>query len=170
MNLPGIWHSFEEDHLVQRLLFLAKMVERVSSRKLQAEFGISVAQWRVLAFVCIQGPATGSMIGESAEIDPAEISRAVKTLIADGLVTRDFAQRSRKAKLVSPTEKGHALFLQIRDQRREYFGAITGFLGPEKRADINRSLESIAEAVVAERDLKPDGPAVSSHANTAVLE
>src|SRR3712207_4985438 len=96
----------KDDGLPQRLLVLAKMIERVTSRQLQGEFGLSVAQWRVLAFVCISGAATAAFIGEAAEVDQAEISRAVRALGERALVSREFEPGSRKTMVIAPTKPG----------------------------------------------------------------
>ena len=150
-ELPAIWHLFGDGGLSQRLLVLAKMIERVASRKLQEGFGISVAQWRVLAFVCMSGQATASFIGDSAEVDPAEISRAVKTLVDRKLVTRAFEPGNRKTLIIAPTAEGRELFLKIRHQRQDYFSRITKSLSPSSKASVNRALTQIAQEVVAER-------------------
>lgn len=147
-----IWHLFGDDGLPQRLLLLAKMIDRVASRKLQEGFGLSVAQWRVLAFVCISGPATASFIGEAAEADPAEISRAVKSLVEGKLVSRAFEPGSRKTMVITPTAEGSALFAQIRRQRLEYFSRITSNVPGSSKVDLSRALTSIAEEVVQERN------------------
>lgn len=152
MSLPVTWHLFGEEHLPLRLLLLAKIIDRVSKKTLQSEFGVSVAEWRVLAFLCLSGPATASFIGESAAIDQAEISRAVKALAARDLVRREFTGGSRKSMIISPTAEGEALFKRIRDQRRGYFATITKDLGKDEIGDLDRMLRSIADAVIAERD------------------
>ena len=151
-GLPYIWHTFGEEGLTQRFLLVAKMMERVTSRKLQDGFGLSVAQWRVLAFVCISGPASASFIGEAAEVDQAEISRAVKALMDGGLVTRDFEPGSRKTLIVSPTDAGANLFAAIRAQRRSYFSRIIGQLDPAQKKELNAILTVIISEVVTERD------------------
>jgi DNA-binding MarR family transcriptional regulator len=130
------------------------MIERVASRQLQVEFGVSVAQWRVLAFVCTDGPATASYIGSSGEIDQAEISRAVKALLKGDLVSREFAAGSRKTMIISPTPAGENLFKKVRDRRRNYFSAITKDLDRDRMAEFDRTLEVIANAVIELREFE----------------
>jgi DNA-binding MarR family transcriptional regulator len=150
-DLPRIWHLFGDEGIGQRLLLLAKMIERETTRHLQGEFGLSLAQWRVLAFVCMSGPATASFIGEAAEVDQAEISRAVKGLGERGWIVREFVPGSRKSMIIAPTEEGRRRFETIRAQRRAYFDSITAGLDrPLKRA-FSRILDLMASEVVAER-------------------
>lgn len=150
-QLPAIWYLFGDDAIPQRLLLLSKMVERVTSRKLQQAFGISVAQWRVLGFVCMSGQATASRIGESGEVDPAEVSRAVKRLVERELVTRAFEPGNRKTMVIAPTPAGRALFEDVRRQRHAYFSRIVSRLPASARRALSEALTEIAEEVVIER-------------------
>lgn len=154
-GLPFIWHMFGNEGLPQRFLLLAKMIERVTSRNLQDEFDMSVAQWRVLAFVCMSGPATASFIGEAAEADQAEISRAVKALISRGFVTREFQPGSRKTLIVAPTSNGMQQFQVVRKWRQAYFARVMGTLDADRKQAFNSILIDIANGVVADRD-KPE--------------
>ncbi|MBO9519322.1 MAG: MarR family transcriptional regulator [Porphyrobacter sp.] len=151
VSLPKIWHLFSEDGLPQKLLLLAKMIERETSHQLQADFDLSVAQWRVLAFVCIAGPATASYMGEAAEVDQAEISRAVRSLLLKNLIDRQYQPGNRKTMVIAPTEEGQAKFKLIRELRQQYFAQITRKLSSDQRGIVNFALASMAEEVVIER-------------------
>jgi DNA-binding MarR family transcriptional regulator len=87
MALPPVWQLFGQDHLPYHLLLLARMIDRQSSRDLQRH-GLSLAEWRVLAFIGTAGPASASTVGKVGEIDRAEISRAVSRLETKGLIAR----------------------------------------------------------------------------------
>ena len=158
-ELPRIWGLFSNDALLPQLLLLAKMIERETSRQLQGQFKMSVAQWRVLAFVCISGPATAAYIGESAEVDQAEISRAVKALVQRGFVVREFEPGNRKKLIIAPTPAGQEEFRRIRKSRQVYFGTLTEGLAARDEALLKRSLHQIAEHVVAERDSRKESHA-----------
>lgn len=151
-----IWSLFSDDGLPQRLLHLAKMIERATSRQMQDEFEMSIAQWRVLAFVCLFGPATASFIGEAAEADQAEISRAVKALTQSGHVTREYEPGSRKTMIIAPTPFGVERFEKILAARRRYFARVTGKLDADQRRAFNSVMTMIAEDVVNERDRGSD--------------
>ena len=156
MRLPATWNLFGDDHLPHRLLLLARMIDRETSRQLQAEFAISVAEWRVLAFVCASGPASASDIGSAGQIDRAEISRAVLKLAATGLITREPDKEHRKRRIIRPTEAGLGLFRRIRDQRRSYFLSLMTELSSDERRLLNGALEKIAHRLVT----RPENGAV----------
>lgn len=143
MALPPIWHLFGQDHLPYRLLLLARMVDRRSARELQ-KFGLSLAEWRVLAFIGVTGPASASQIGKSGEIDRAEISRAVASLRAKGLIERSPDANHRKRFIISMTADGETLFKEVRQQRRAFFKGMTESLSQADRELIDKGLETMA--------------------------
>lgn len=149
MALPATWDLFGDDHLPHRLLLLAKMIDRETSRQLQDEFAISVAEWRVLAFVCAAGPASASDIGTAGQIDRAEISRAVRRLAAAELIARQDDESHRKRRIIHPTAAGERLFRQIRDLRRGYFLALMEELSSAERHQLNALLEKIVRRLAA---------------------
>ncbi len=147
MNLPATWHLFGADHMPFQLLLLAKMIDRVSARQLHSAYGLSLAEWRVLAFVCSAGPASASEIGAAGEIDRAEISRAVTKLIDAGFITREQAENNRRRLIISATPEGEAEYRRVRDERRAYFHSIMAVIPEDERDRFAQHLEAMAIAV-----------------------
>ena len=147
MKLPETWNLFGEDHVPFQLLLLAKVIDRESARQLQSEHNLSLAEWRVLAFVGTTGAASASEIGTAGEIDRAEISRAVSKLIEAGLVRRDPSEQNRKRLMISVTDAGAVKFAEIRDVRRIFFQDMMASLSREDRARLSRDLESMARNI-----------------------
>jgi len=144
MNLPKTWSLFGPDHLPYRLLLLAQLIDRQTARQLHRQFDITLAEWRVLAFICAAGPATASTVGHSGGIDRAEISRAVTKLEAKELITRKTDPDNRRRLIISPTSSGDALFDQIRDDRRAFFRNVLADIGIGERAVIESAIERMA--------------------------
>ena len=149
MSLPATWHLFGADHMPYQLLLLARMIDRVSARQLNSTYGISLAEWRVLAFVCSAGPSSASEIGAAGEIDRAEISRAVTKLVEAGFIEREAASDNRRRLIISPTPAGGKRFRQIRDERRAYFQSIMAAIPDHERPRFAEHLEALASAVAA---------------------
>jgi DNA-binding MarR family transcriptional regulator len=143
MALPSVWHAFGRDHLPYRLLLLARMIDRRSTRELQ-KIELSLAEWRVLAFIGVTGPASASEIGKFGEIDRAEISRAVGKLEDKGLIERHPDQSHRKRFIISPTPMGESLFREVREERRRFFKSMTEGLSQSERKLIDSGLEKMA--------------------------
>jgi DNA-binding MarR family transcriptional regulator len=139
-----MWSLFGSDHLPYRLLLLARMIDRQAARRLQQEFRITLAEWRVLAFVCAAGPATASQVGQSGGIDRAEISRAVAKLEAKALVSREPDPENARKLIISATALGQAHFALIRDDRRAFFRDLLADLDSGERAILESAIERMA--------------------------
>ncbi len=144
MSLPPTWDLFGEEHLPHRIQLLAKMVDRETGRQLQREFALSLAEWRVLAFVCAAGSSSAAEVAAGSEIDRAEVSRAAAKLLAEGLIDRAADPTHRKRLILSATARGIDMYTLIRDRRRAYFQQILCDVPASARDPLNAALRSIA--------------------------
>lgn len=149
MSLPATWYLFGADQMPYQLLLLARMFDRVSARQINTTYSMSLAEWRVLAFVCSASPSSASEIGAAGEIDRAEISRAVTKLLESGYIKREAASDNRKRLIISATPKGEKRFQQIRDERRVYFQSFMAAIPDDERPRFAEHLEALAIAVAA---------------------
>ena len=78
-----------EAFLPYRLSVLANRLSRAFARRYQDEFGISIAEWRVIAVLGSFAPLSSNEIGDKTEMDKAKVSRAVAALLKAGLVARE---------------------------------------------------------------------------------
>ena len=144
MSLPKMWDLFGPEHMPYRLLLLARMIDRQAARQLSSAFGLTLAEWRVLAFVCASGPSSASMIGQSGGIDRAEISRAVTRLEDRKLAVREADAGNRRKLIISPTEQGRSLFTEVIADRRAFFRALLQDIPPADRDAVERSMRQMA--------------------------
>jgi DNA-binding MarR family transcriptional regulator len=155
MSVPRTWDLFGAEHLPYRLLLLARMIDRQAARQLNAAFGLTLAEWRVLAFVCASGPASASAIGRSGGIDRAEISRAVTRLEDKKLAEREADEGNRRKLIISPTGEGLALFAQVIADRRAFFRALLEDVPDADRTTVERSMRRMALRL---EELDPQAP------------
>lgn len=147
MALPPTWNLFGEDHLPHRLQLLARMIDRESARQLQSQSGLSLADWRVLAFAGTAGLTSAAEICTAFQIDRAEVSRAISKLSLSGLIVRKPDDGNRKRLLLQLTPEGTALFRKTRQARVAYFAKITADLTAEERRTLEKLITKIAQAV-----------------------
>lgn len=147
MVLPPTWNLFGEDHLPHRLQLLARMIDRESARQLQSQSGLSLADWRVLAFVGTAGLTSAAEICTAFQIDRAEVSRAISKLGTSGLIIRKPDDGNRKRLLLQLTSAGAELFRKTRQARVAYFTKITADLTAEERRTLENLITRIAQAV-----------------------
>ncbi|WCT79818.1 MarR family winged helix-turn-helix transcriptional regulator [Novosphingobium humi] len=147
MTLPRTWDLFGGSHLPHRLLLLARMMDRATMQQLQEHFGLTLAEWRVLAFICSVGPASAADIGGAFEADRAEVSRAVKRLIDAGMIERKNNEQNRKRQIISALPAGQAVFDRARKMRSDYFEFILQDIDQPARDLLNDALRKIAMRV-----------------------
>jgi DNA-binding MarR family transcriptional regulator len=151
MALPRTWTLLGEYYIPHRIQLLARMIDRETGRELQAEFNLSVADWRVLALTSTLGGSTAVEICNAFEIDRAEVSRAVARLLKAGLVRREADPGNRTRKNILPTERGRDVFERAVEKRQAYFAHIMQDISPEDIRRLGEMISSIAQRVDALR-------------------
>ena len=150
MTIPKVWTLFGSDHLPYRLLLLARMIDRESQKLLDEKFGLSLAEWRLLAIATSIGPCTASEIGTAGEIDRAEISRALRKLEPAGLLTRNPDPNHGKRLIITATPAGLELAERVKTDRRRFFDRILSRIPEDERKQIDRQLLAMAESLSEE--------------------
>ena len=147
-GLPEVWNLFGEDHLPYRMLILSRMIDRETQRDLQEKFGLSLAEWRLLAMSHALGPCSAAQIGTAGQIDRAEISRALGKLEAAGLLERSPDPDHGKRQILSVTRKGEQVHTRVAEERRTYFRTITADLSDDERELIETAMTAMAQRIV----------------------
>lgn len=88
------------------------------SRMLMESAGISLMQWRVLVTLETSGRVTPAEIVRRTGLDKSQLSRTIKGMVADGLLTSEPSETDHRAHLIDVTEKGADLFRKARPHMR----------------------------------------------------
>jgi DNA-binding MarR family transcriptional regulator len=142
--LTAAWNVGGPDFLPYRLLLVSKLLDRCTTRLLSTHYGLTVAEWRVLAQLSMDSPSTARCLAERAWVDRAEVSRAVSSLIEKGYVSRRDNPDDRRSAILSITKSGQALFEKIQPERLAFYRAMTGRLSPEAQKTVEEALEAFA--------------------------
>ncbi len=113
--------------------------------------GITLSQWRIMSFLGAREAQTSRDIVALSGLDPAIVSRAVKSLEEDALITVARLAEDRRTLALGLTAEGQAVFertLPIMQARQE---ALLDALDPAEREAIISSLEKI-ELAAERRD------------------
>ncbi|WP_162530429.1 MarR family winged helix-turn-helix transcriptional regulator [Rhodovastum atsumiense] len=87
----------------------ASRTSRLFARRYEAAFGLSIAEWRVLAVVGRFGTITPSAVAERTDMDKVKVSRATASLVAANLLEQGPAPHDGRARLLRLTRKGRAV-------------------------------------------------------------
>lgn len=106
-------HLVLEEFLPYRLSVLSNTVSNAIARDYQSKFGLTVAEWRVMAVLGRFGPDSATGIGARTAMDKVTVSRATTRLIERGLVSRSTDTGDRRRAISKLTRKGRSIHDRI---------------------------------------------------------
>ena len=124
--------DFDLDRFIPyRLAVLAGKVSREFSQAYNERFGLSRAEWRVMAHLAAAGPASVGEIHQNVDMDKSRVSRAASRLESAGLVDKaDHPVDGRLVRL-SLTEAGRAMMSELAGMANAFRTELKERLGPE---------------------------------------
>ncbi|WP_223942383.1 MarR family winged helix-turn-helix transcriptional regulator [Arthrobacter sp. StoSoilB22] len=137
------------DDLEQSLSFLvsilAKILERRLAKLVGDEFGMAVAEYRVLYQVIRRPGTTVGAIASRTFVDKAQVSRAISVLEGQALISRQVQPTDRRVPALVPTAKGTELMEEILPLRRAHEEAMLSQLTPAQRAVLSSTIGDLIE-------------------------
>lgn len=118
----------------------AALVHRFSADALDGR-DVSIAMWRVLAALSVNGEQRQIDLAELTSIDASTLSRLVTRLVRLKLVTRRRSQASSREVTVELSPKGRALVDQLIPIARDLERAAAAGLTPAELAAVKRALK-----------------------------
>ncbi|MDR5866948.1 MarR family winged helix-turn-helix transcriptional regulator [Halomonas koreensis] len=109
-----------ERFLPYRLNHLADRISQALARLYETRHDLSVAQWRVLAWLHHREELTAKEIRDATRMDKAKVSRAVQALEARGLIRRRPSPRDQRVQDLRLTEAGRALLAELIPEARAW--------------------------------------------------
>lgn len=136
---------------------LAVLANRMSRRFLAAyrdRYGLNVSEWRVVAHVATAEPVSVREIYGGVNLDKPTVSRAVKRLVAEDLVSSSAHQQDGRLVEISLTQRGRDAFEEISAMGQRIEAEI---LAPLTEAE-RRHLGDVFEKLHAALDDDPLAP------------
>jgi DNA-binding MarR family transcriptional regulator len=149
--------AFElERFLPYRLSVLANLASRALARLYGARFGLSVAEWRVIAHLARAVTASANEVAARAAMDKVQVSRAVARLRAKELVERATDAADRRRSALRLTRRGQATHDAIVPLARGLEAQMLAGLASTDVAQLDRLLAAlIARAGELDGDAAP---------------
>ncbi len=123
-----------ESFISFRISVLAKLLDRRLARLVGDQFGLALAEYRVLAQVAMRPRSTVRAIAAATYVDKAQVSRSVAALEERGLIARAMSDTDRRSPEFTATRAGKALMNKIIPLRQAQERQIASRLG---RSDLN---------------------------------
>jgi DNA-binding MarR family transcriptional regulator len=143
------WILPDLDYSTFRLALVAKVMDRLTLRRLSERGETTYAEWRVISRLAMmpQG-ATVGRIADLAWVDRAEVSRAATALEKRGLTARRENPEDRRKPILYLTEAGRTAYTRMARDRGAFHASLVADLSEEERRTLDRLLAKIAQRIV----------------------
>jgi DNA-binding MarR family transcriptional regulator len=156
-----------ESFLSFRVSVLAKLLERRMARMLGEQFGLAVAEYRVLAQITVRPRSTVRVIAARTFVDKAQVSRAVSMLEEQDLIKRSTCGADRRSPEFTVTTAGRTLMNRIVPLRRQQEHELGEHLGEKAAEQLAGSVQSLI-GMLAEPAREPDPESTSMQRRRAI--
>lgn len=119
-----------DDFLPYRLSVAASRISRRFARLYEAESGISIPEWRVLAHLSQAGSVSVRDIHARVDMDKSKVSRAAARLEEAGLVQKQGNETDRRLVVLTLTGEGEALMRRLGAIAVAFQSELLAELGP----------------------------------------
>jgi DNA-binding MarR family transcriptional regulator len=143
-----------ETFLPYQLALAAGAVSDALAEVYRARFGLSIAEWRVIANLGRFGPLNAGDLAAHSTLDKPKVTRAVQRLKARRLLTRTLIKADRRQVCIALTTQGLTLFAAIATRARAWEHDLAAVLSPSERQVLDRAL---AKLTLRARDLQHSG-------------
>ena len=120
--------------LPYQLAVLASRVSREFSTLYKQKFGISVAEWRVVAHLSQAGSVSVREIHRRVDMDKSKVSRAASRLESRGFVTKSANPEDGRLVSLALTDSGRAMIDEMTPIAREFEASVLAELGEDAQA------------------------------------
>lgn len=131
------------EFLPYRLSVVAETISRLFAARYEAQFGLSIGEWRVLAVLGEASPRSTQQVIEKTGMDRVRVSRAVIRLVDKGLVDRFRRPEDARAHLLRSTVRGRAVYRRIVPLARELQAALMSALTSEEQFHLDEVLAKL---------------------------
>ncbi|XKE45596.1 MarR family winged helix-turn-helix transcriptional regulator [Halomonas organivorans] len=125
-----------ERFLPYRLNSLADRISQALARLYETRHDLSVAQWRVLAWLHHREEMTAKQIREATRMDKAKVSRAVQALEDRGLIRRRPSPQDQRVQDLRLTAAGKELLAELIPEARAWEAELVAPLSVEEYREL----------------------------------
>lgn len=135
-----------EDFLPYRLSLASNAVSQAIGRAYEADYELSMQEWRIVAVLAEGGELTQQEIVGRTKMDKVTVSRAARALEQRGILRRKPSSEDARSLRLSLTAEGRRIYVQVVpaaiDLEREVLKDFTA----RERADLEALLRRVEEA------------------------
>jgi DNA-binding MarR family transcriptional regulator len=132
--------------LVIETILLGMRAIRVQMRHVRPS-NLSVAQFRVLAYLSRHQAASLSEVADHIGLTLPSMSKAVDHLVRQGLVERSTAEDDRRRVELSLSSEGRRAFRSASESARKHIARLLADLSPDEQSDVARGMTVLSSVL-----------------------
>ncbi|KAF0173797.1 MAG: MarR family transcriptional regulator [Rhodobacteraceae bacterium] len=136
----------EQDQLGPLLHDAARLVRKRFAQR-AAAYGLSSAQWRLLAVVLREGRVAQARIADRLEIEPISVSRLVDRMEQAGWVTRQADPDDRRVRVIVATDRTLAIRNDLKSMADSVYAEALSALSPDARQALLTGLAAVNQTL-----------------------
>lgn len=140
-------------YLPYRLSILSNTVSAAIARQYAESYGLSVADWRVMAVLGLAQPLTQTAVCARTRMDKVQVSRAVARLLEMGTIDRVVDDADRRRAHLRLSARGEAIYAQVAPATLAWETRLLAGFSAEERETLDAlvsKLQAAAEALDGE--------------------
>jgi DNA-binding MarR family transcriptional regulator len=141
--MPTLSPELDLDTAARLRQVIGRLSRRLRSTAAARDAGLAPTAISLLLTVARVGPVRLSELAESEGINPTMLSRAIATMVQDGLLARSSDEGDRRAAWVEATAAGHKLAQRMRRERTRAVNEALAALPEAERRRIDRALPAL---------------------------
>jgi DNA-binding MarR family transcriptional regulator len=138
-----------QDYLPYRLSVAANAVSRLIADAYESKFGLSIAQWRLIAVLAEEGPLTQQGLTVRTIMDKVTITRAASELQRRRLVSRMPNESDGRSHLLILSDTGRRLYEEIVPLAMEYEAQLLADIDQRQILQLEKLLRHLESAATA---------------------
>ena len=140
--------SIELDRfLPYRFAVLSTAISRALGEVYGDRFGLTIADWRILANLGQTGALYAGELAERSSLDKPKVTRALQRMEASGIIIRAIDLEDRRQARLSLTEKGQRMYREVAELAIRWEAELLAPLDEVDRAAFGRVLEKLQSRV-----------------------
>lgn len=128
-----------------RLSVLSNRVSGAIARQYTERFGLTMAEWRVMAVLGGSPGISARDLAERTGMDKVQVSRAVANLVKKKRIARRADAADGRMMRLALTPKGEAIYGEIVPMAKKMEAEFLAALDPSERATLNRLLKTLSQ-------------------------
>jgi DNA-binding MarR family transcriptional regulator len=134
-----------------RLAMLSRMWTASSEKIYEREFGVSLSEWRIIAFVGAEQPINAAAITDRGMLEKSHISRLVAKLVDRGIIVSQPDKVDGRKSWLTLSHRGRAIFAGIARLSLERDATFLTPLSDDERAQLDTILTKLIAQAPAMR-------------------